>query len=99
MNGPSFNFASVRSEKARIAVKVSGLFIKILYFLSIVTLLFGITLLFMKLYYGWTFVGLAFVPAMIVEWYYLELSNLLPVKKSQSIELFLFCLFLCSFSF
>jgi ATP-dependent Clp protease ATP-binding subunit ClpC len=86
MDSIDFNFRSSRSEKARISVLFNK---KWLFFLSIIVILFlflGIYLIILEKSAGWAFIGLAVVPAMIVEWYNGELKNLKPVDNPQSID-------------
>lgn len=80
------NYRSGRSYKARIGVKLGRKWITLLYLLSVVLLLVGLLLVVVNSIYGWLLAGLAFIPAMIVEWQKRELSYLPVAKNPKSID-------------
>ncbi len=77
------NRRSMRREKARYSVRLSGVWIKILYALFGLTLFAGIALVVADYAFGWVLIGLTAAPAMIIEWYKGELRDL-PPRHSQS---------------
>lgn len=81
-----FNYKSLRSEKARISVRLSKAWMLSLSITMIVLLVAGFSLIIMQLAIGWTLIGLAVIPAMIVEWYNGELRHLAVSTSGQSID-------------
>jgi ATP-dependent Clp protease ATP-binding subunit ClpC len=81
-----FNYKSTRSEKARLAVKLSRKWPVILSGLMIVLLFLGVDLIVIEVAAGWALIGLAAIPAMIVEWYNGELKNLLVTSNPQNVD-------------
>jgi len=82
MGDLKFNYHSARSEKARIGTIFNKNWLMILSFLTVLVLAIGIVLLILESSFGWAFVGLAVIPAMIIEWYNGELKHI-PVNKNQ----------------
>lgn len=76
-----FNWRSHRAHLARYG-KALASWVTVLELLTMVLLIFGITLLALELPLGWAVVGMAAVPAMIAQWYRLELQNI-PIDRSR----------------
>lgn len=77
-------YRSARAEKARIASDLTKLWRVALGVAAIGLLVAGLALLFHHQALGWLLIGLAPIPAMIIEWYKGELRDI-PVGKSGSI--------------
>jgi len=80
-----FDYRSARAEKARIGHMLDGIWRRLLVACMAALLIGGIALLAIESTLGWLLVGLAAIPAMIVEWWSGELSHLAPAKRPQSI--------------
>jgi len=79
-------YNSARSEKARISVLLSKNWLFVLSISVVVLLVVGFNLIVLEMAIGWALIGLASVPAMIVEWYNGELCHLPISKKNKSID-------------
>lgn len=78
-----FDYNSVRSEKARIAVSLNKNWIRF-FKISVIILLFsGILIVLTGLAFGWFVIGFAAIPAMIVEWYDGELHHLAVKNRAD----------------
>ncbi len=77
---------SIRTGKARIAVKFDKLWLAVLIICAILLAMSGICLLLAKSAMGWALFGLSTVPWMIVEWYKGELHHLAVSKNPKSID-------------
>ncbi len=75
------HFYSMRSQKARISVIFNKTLLVLLAVSVVALLILGVMLLVLESAAGWAFIGLASVPAMIVEWYNGELKHI-PVSKN-----------------
>jgi ATP-dependent Clp protease ATP-binding subunit ClpC len=82
----SFNYSSKRSEKARIGLVLSGIWQKVLAASAILLVIAGIAFIFEGQTLGWVVVGIAFIPAMIVQWYKGELEHLAAVSPVSAID-------------
>ncbi|MEP6710711.1 MAG: AAA family ATPase [Candidatus Saccharibacteria bacterium] len=76
-----FQYNTVRAEEARIGAQLTKLWRAALATLTVVLALLGMTLLFIGDPLGWLVVGVAAIPAMIVEWWNGKLRDL-PVTKN-----------------
>jgi ATP-dependent Clp protease ATP-binding subunit ClpC len=86
MDELSFNYHSIRSEKARISVQIDSFRLIVLTIAAFLLLAFGIGLLIIKLSFGWVLIGISVMPAMVVEWYNGELRHLAVSKKIKSMD-------------
>jgi len=80
-----FNWRSHRAHLARYA-KVLSPWVLVLELLTVVLLVFGIVLLALEMPLGWAVLGVSAVPAMIAQWYRLELQNIPIQMKQRSID-------------
>ena len=72
----AFNYSSLRAEKARIAVAMTGLWRALLVVAAIGLIVAGIAFLVMGLALGWLVLGFAALPMILLEWYRGELSGI-----------------------
>ena len=85
MDVKQFNYSSQRSHQARLGQLLSpwaSLFeisVAVLIIAGIALIMFGVTI-------GWALVGLAAIPAMIVEWYKYELRDVPVVKNGTTVD-------------
>ncbi|MCX6728359.1 MAG: ATP-dependent Clp protease ATP-binding subunit [Candidatus Saccharibacteria bacterium] len=86
MDDLKFNYSSVRSGKARISIIFNKNWIMILSISVILLSWLGIMMLALKSPLGWAFIGLASVPAMIVQWYNGELKHIPIASSSKTID-------------
>ncbi len=86
MDNLKYNHSSARSEKARISVKFSKNWIMTLSIFVVVLVVLGILLIILSSALGWVFVGLASIPAMIVQWYNGELKHIPIAKNAKTID-------------
>jgi ATP-dependent Clp protease ATP-binding subunit ClpC len=86
MDDIKLNFASARSEKARISVKLNRNRVTILTVSIILLLIIGIALILLQLSIGWLFIGLVSIPIMIVEWYKGELHHIPAINNPKTID-------------
>lgn len=82
----TFDYHSPRAEKARIGHKIDSVWRRLFIVLTVALLVAGIGLLVIEAAIGWLLIGLAAIPAMIVEWWNGELKRLAPVSRPQSIS-------------
>lgn len=75
-----------RTQKARIRLRLSKPVRLLSTGLAVSLLLLGIAIICMGWSVGWLIAGLSALPAMIIEWYYGELANLMPSKQKKSIN-------------
>jgi ATP-dependent Clp protease ATP-binding subunit ClpC len=80
------NYHSARSEKARISIIFNKNWLTVLSFLMVLVLIIGVMLLILGSSFGWALVGLAVVPAMIVEWYNGELKHIPTSKNIKTLD-------------
>lgn len=80
-----FNWRSHRAHLARYG-KVLAPWAIVLDLLTIVLLVFGIVLLALEMPLGWALLGLSAVPAMIAQWYRLELQTVAVDMTQRSID-------------
>lgn len=76
-----FDFHSRRAQYARYGRALSP-WIFMLELLTALLLVFGIFFLIISMAIGWTLLGIAVIPAMIIQWYKFELHNV-PVTLSK----------------
>lgn len=86
MSKINFEYNSIRSEKARIAVKLNDFIINLLSIMSVILALSGIFLIIYKIPLGWSLIGFSVIPAMIVEWYKGELHHIKVSKTINSMD-------------
>lgn len=86
MSKINFEYNSIRSEKARIAVKFNDFILNIISITSVLLALSGIFLIIYKMPVGWSLIGFSVIPAMIVEWYKGELHHIKVPKKINSMD-------------
>lgn len=82
----SFNYRSVRADKARISASIGKNSLKLLGISAILLLIAGVCFVIIGLPIGWVLIGFAVIPAMVAEWKNGELANLKPGKKGDSID-------------
>lgn len=82
----TFNYRSIRAEKARIGVSLTKTGLMLLNLSTILLILSGLIFIALSTAVGWALIGLSAIPAMIVEWKNGELSNLKAQKDSLSID-------------
>jgi ATP-dependent Clp protease ATP-binding subunit ClpC len=86
MDSIKYNYSSARSEKARISVLLNKNWIMVLTISVVVLLVLGVMTIILGSAVGWAFIGLASVPAMIVQWYNGELKHIPAVKNPKTID-------------
>lgn len=86
MTNSRLNYNSVRSEKARIAVRINKITLLFLALASFILIVFGLWSIIGGLYYGWVLVGLSVLPIMAIIWYESELKNLKPIEGLGNID-------------
>lgn len=77
---------SIRTGKARIAVKFDKTWLAVLMVCAVLLAMSGICFLLARSALGWALFGFSAVPAMIVEWYNGELHHLAISKNPKSID-------------
>lgn len=82
----SFNYKSIRAEKARIGISLSHTILSLLIVTVLVLLIAGGIFIALGWPIGWTLVGFSAIPAMIIEWKKGELSDLKPAKNYVSAD-------------
>jgi len=82
----TFNYRTIRAEKARINISLGRVILTLLAISTFLLLIIGIALIVINMATGWALIGLSAIPAMIVEWKNGELSNLKPQKDSLSMD-------------
>lgn len=80
-----FDYHTTRAEKARIGHLLDSVWRRVLVVSMLALLAAGIGLLVMGAAIGWLLVGLAALPALIVEWWNGELKELAPARQPRSI--------------
>lgn len=88
MDNVSFNYSSIRAQKARFGWVLRGTLGKSLVFIAAALALVGVILLVLSVSFGWFLLGLAVVPQMISDWNVQELRHL-PTGKGGSPDSFL----------
>ena len=86
MSAEVFNYDSDRAQKARLARQLSQFWQRALVGLVIMMVLLGMLMIIAGLAAGWLIVGLAAIPAMLVEWRRGELEKLPPDNKALGID-------------
>lgn len=80
-----FEYAHHRSEKARLARRITRLWRITLAVMAIGLIVSGVGLVALGIAVGWFLIGVAFIPAMIVVWWHGELEHLKPSKTPSTI--------------
>jgi ATP-dependent Clp protease ATP-binding subunit ClpC len=83
---PEFQYHHPRAEKARIGRLLSGVTGKLIVVSFVLLVLSGIALLLTGWSLGWFAIGLAAIPAMIIEWHNGHLKTLPPSKKVTDVS-------------
>lgn len=86
MRGDYFNYSSDRAEKARLANLISPLWQRALAALVVLTAVLGVFMVLTGLSLGWLVIGLATLPAMLIEWRRGELEKLPVDDKTSSLD-------------
>lgn len=86
MSSEVFEYGSERAQKARLAKLVSPIWQKALSALVVLMGLLGLLTVLVGMAAGWLVMGLAAIPAMLVEWRKGELDRLPVKEKSKSID-------------
>lgn len=86
MDSVEFRYGSARSQKARIARVLSGVWARLLPIFVILLLVGGASLLVVGVAVGWLVAGLAAIPLMVRLWYVRELKDLPVAKNPQTID-------------
>lgn len=82
----TFRYHSSRSEKARINARLTKAWLAVLSVSMLTLIIVGMTSVLYGFAFGWALIGLAAIPAMIVEWKNGELQALLPRTKRESVD-------------
>lgn len=82
----TYNAHSMRAIKARVGFFLDGLWLKVMWAVAILLLLGGVALLATGQPFGWSLIGFAALPMMIIEWFNGELKDLAAHKKVDSID-------------
>lgn len=86
MENVVFNYKSTRSEKARIGALFNHTRLIISWSIAISLLIIGIFVVVQRLPIGWGLIGFSVIPAMIAEWYRLELHDQPICKNPKTID-------------
>lgn len=86
MVAPTLNVKSLRAEKARIAWRLSGIWLRLLLVVSVLLFVVGVGLVALRMPLGWLVMGMAAVPLMLRAWYYGELHHLPTTKEATTID-------------
>lgn len=81
----NFNYHSLRAEKARLGVGLTGLWRILLGVLAISLLVIALSTLLLGIAVGWLALGLAAIPAMLLEWHRGDLSDI-PRGKGNDLS-------------
>jgi ATP-dependent Clp protease ATP-binding subunit ClpC len=81
-----FHYESQRATKARLAVRIHGLWYRLLIAKIIILLISGSILLVYSQSIGWLAIGLLALPAMLVMWYKGELMKIPPIRESKTLD-------------
>lgn len=81
-----FDYRSPRAVKARIGHLLDSVWRRLLVVLMVALLAAGIGLLLIEAAFGWLLIGLAALPAIVVEWWNGELKELAPSASQRSIS-------------
>lgn len=85
----SFDYASLRSQKARLAKVLDATTTRLLVLLTVLLLLAGLSLLVFAMPIGWLMLGLATLVWMVVEWTKHDLRPLPPSNDQAKIDSYL----------
>ncbi len=85
MESVEFHYHSYRAQKARIG-QLLVKWQQLLAVVAILLILAGVGLVIMGSALGWALIGVAAVPAMVIEWYKNELLDIAVAKKPQTID-------------
>ncbi|MDQ5982431.1 MAG: ATP-dependent Clp protease ATP-binding subunit ClpC [Patescibacteria group bacterium] len=80
----TFNPSSVRAAKARLGVRLTKSLRTGIELLTVLLVVGGVTLLFVHSSVGWLLIGLAAIPAMLIEWYSGNLHH--PSSEGETID-------------
>ena len=80
----TFNPSSVRAAKARLGVRLTKSLRTGIELLTVLLVVGGVTLLFVHSSVGWLLIGLAAIPAMLIEWYSGNLHH--PPSEGETID-------------
>ncbi len=86
MEPVTFNYSSIRAQKARLGHALGGVWQYILPLLIIVFVIAGVGLLVIAQPVGWLIIGLAAVPIMLRQWFAFELKNLASTAKPVTVD-------------
>jgi len=86
MESLEFRYDSLRSQNARLARSLGGIWEKLLPILTLLLLLAGGALLVISVAAGWLLVGIAAVPLLLTEWYKYQLKNLPITKNPRTLD-------------
>lgn len=75
------NYKSERAHKARLASSLDGFLVRLLTVVTILLAVAGVGAVALGVSLGWLLVGVAAIPAMVVEWYNGELKHLAPENR------------------
>lgn len=81
-----FNYHSFRAQKARIGHAIQGVWLRLLAVIAVLLIISGVGLVIIGYAAGWILIGLAAIPAMLIEWYNNELRHLPSPKNPKSID-------------
>ncbi len=86
MENLEFHYGSIRAQKARISVQLSGIWRRLLPVMAVLLFLSGATLVVLGMPFGWFVIGLAGIPMMIKQWYEHELHHLSSPRTVDSLD-------------
>lgn len=81
-----FNYHSYRAQKARAGRAIEGTWQRVCIAVAILLIVSGIGALVVGWAVGWLLIGLAAVPAMVIEWFNNEVQHLESPKNSTTID-------------
>ncbi|MET0980149.1 MAG: AAA family ATPase [Candidatus Saccharimonadales bacterium] len=86
MESLEFNYNSSRAQKARIGHLIEGIWLRLFTVVAVLLIISGLGLLVIGQSVGWLMIGLAALPAMLIEWCNNELRHLPSPKNPTSID-------------
>lgn len=86
METVEFNYNSPRAQKARIGQRLQGTWRRLLAVFAVLCIIAGLGLLVIGQPIGWVILGIAAIPAMILEWHKNELMKLAVSKNPHTID-------------
>lgn len=85
MDVSQFNYRSQRAHRARFG-RALGPWVMVLQVLSISLLVLGISFLFLPSALAWVLIGLSAIPAMVAQWYQMELKDVPVITDGLRVD-------------